>query len=429
MGEQSALKEGALGSNTEALRLSPVSNDELLYRTGVKKPEPKPLKINPLDTLTADTGYTIIGPAARDQKPLTPVEGHPGYATLRDMLGRTQGRAADWRLIEHISSAKERNWPGVKPNEFPNGEIAICGGGASLNKPENLRALRKLQKKGVKVLAVNRTHDYLLSKHIPVWAGVLLDAIPHVKNYMTPRKCVRYYIASQCHPDTHETFNRPELTKYTWHARASGAEVEVLTPEELNNAIASRTSTVGLRSVILAYRMGFRKIHMFGFDSSYDTDMVHAAMRRTSPPELFNADGTLKDEEFEPDTENRNGFRPKPGQMKQTTAYFLTAVGNLMKAVTEGQESISLHAYLKPETVHDMRKVSLVIPERGPTTFYTNSAMAAQADEFKDLVMDISKAIRDGFMDVVFMYVHGDGLIPTIASFFGLHVKKARNNG
>jgi len=366
--------------------------------------------LNPIRLTEAD-GYRVTN-SGGDRPAPKPVEGHAGFVELRDMLGKTGGRIQDWKLIEHIESAKERGWPMVRDDEFwqKNGaEVAICGGGPSLAKPENLRALRALQKRGVHIHAVNRTHDWLFTKGIRVDSAALLDPIPNVKTYITPRKGVRYEIASQCHPETLDVFEKSD--KRLWHARASGAEEMCLTQEELNGAIASRTSSVGLRSVILKYRQGYRHIHLFGFDSSYDTQAIHDLFRQFADAEDIEADGTPKAE-------------PAVGLPKM---HAWKAIGAVISAVVGEKAKLSLHAYLKPETIHDIRPFKLVTPEGQIQMFYSNSAMAAQADEFQNLIHDISMGIFRGAMEQVFMYVHGSGMLPCIAGWYGLHAKKGSN--
>lgn len=364
--------------------------------------------------LSEEDGYRILGTAG-DRPPPKAIDGHAGFVGLRDMFGKGGGRIQDWKLIEHIESAKARGWPMLKDHEFRTkggAEVAICGGGPSLAKPETLRELRRLQKRGVQIHAVNRTHDWLFTKGIRVDSAALLDPIPHVAKYITPRKGVRYYISSQCHPDTLDVFENYD--KRLWHARASGAEEAVLTKEELDGAVASRTSSVGLRSAVLKYREGFRHIHLFGFDSSYDTDTIHDLFRKYAPPEVLKPTGEPLDEELGMDGKAR-------------TAYGWQAIGALLEAKVEGKHDVSLHAYLKPETVHDMRQFKLVAADGQRAVFYSNSAMACQAEEFQFLIKDIAAGIKCGVMEQVFMYVHGTGMLPCIAGFYGLHAKKGFN--
>jgi len=296
--------------------------------------------------------FIQIGPAA------------PQFRPLRDAIPYTKGRLEAWKLVEHVRSAKARNWPGIKPSEFLGQSIAICGGGPSLASLDQLKELRAFQKKGTKVLAINRTHDFLLTKGVVPWAGILLDPVPAVASYITPRRGIRYYVGSQCHPTTFDNFDKPDVQKYIWHA-ASVPEMDAeLTPREMVLRVPANGSTCGLRSILKSYIEGFREIHLFGFDSCMEQ----------------NADGTLK--------------------------------------INDGKPN--LHAYPKPEAILDVKEM-LVPMDDGDRTYYGNTMMFSQADEFQQFLLARDQGLQNGMLEPHTITVHGSGLIPDIARFYGLH--------
>jgi hypothetical protein len=296
--------------------------------------------------------FIQIGPAA------------PQFRPLRDAIPYTKGRLEAWKLVEHVRSAKARNWPGIKPSEFLGQSIAICGGGPSLASLDQLKELRALQKKGTKVLAINRTHDFLLTKGVVPWAGILLDPVPAVASYITPRRGIRYYVGSQCHPSTFDNFDKPDVQKYIWHA-ASVLEMDAeLTAREMVLRVPANGSTCGLRSILKSYIEGFREIHLFGFDSCMEQ----------------NADGTLK--------------------------------------INDGKPN--LHAYPKPEAILDVKEM-LVPMDDGDRTYYGNTMMFSQADEFQQFLLARDQGLQNGMLEPHTITVHGSGLIPDIARFYGLH--------
>lgn len=287
-----------------------------------------------------------------------------GPRPLREVIPYTKGRLETWKLIDHVRKAKARNWPGIKANEFRDGSIAICGGGPSLASLDQLKELRALVKKGTKVLAINRTHDWLLTKGIVPWAGILLDPVPNVASYITPRRGIRYYIGSQCHPDTFDNFDKPDIQKYIWHAASIPELEQELTAEEKRLCVPANGSTCGLRSILKAYIEGFRDIHLFGFDSCMEQ----------------NPDRTLK--------------------------------------VTDGKPN--LHAYHKPEAILDVKEMIIPYPD-GEKTYYGNTMMLSQADEFQEFMLLRDKGLENGMLQPHSIWVHGSGLIPDIARFYGRH--------
>lgn len=322
---------------------------------------------NPLGLTTGD-GYKIAqAPPDIDMAKAITLDGKK-YVMARELVGKSGGRVLDWKLVEHLESARERNWPFVRVNEFRGQEVVICGSGPSIGKLENIKKIRALQKKGAKVHAINRCHDFLITKGITPDSASLLDPIPHVASYIKPRKGVDYFIGFQCHPDTFDVFDKPGINHFVWYCRTSNLIDSQLTPKELAYAVPSRTSTNGLRSIMLNYMRGFRGYHLFGFDSSYETHL------------------------------DENG----------------------VEQITLGPDGKGkLHAHAKPEAIHDV-KTTKVVQNRGDGTifyekdYFCNAAMLAQADEFIKLVDDIREGIRLRTMDDIRFHVYGDGLIPDI---------------
>lgn len=314
------------------------------------------------DVIQLDPSPIFCGTVAN----FTPIvaQAPKGPRPLREVIPYTKGRLETWKLLEHVRSAKARNWPGIKPSEFKGGAIAICGGGPSIAKLEQIKELRGLVKRGCKVLAINRTHDWLFTKGITPWAGILLDPVPAVAGYMTPRRGVRYYVGSQCHPSTFDNFDKPDLQKIIWHA-ASIPELDAeLTPHERIYTVPANGSTCGLRAILLAYMLGLREIHLFGFDSCLEQ----------------NEDRTLKIKDEKP----------------------------------------VLHAYPKPEGILDVKELTIPYPD-GEKVYYGNTMMLAQADEFQEFLLTRDKGLKNGILAHHTIHVHGAGLIPDIARFYGLH--------
>lgn len=320
---------------------------------------------HPLSQLSADLAYKVMG----EKPPTPPVPDEQGLVRLRDAIPLTEGRLQGWALKQHVQDAKKRNWPTFKPFEFSGQSIAICGGGPSLG--YTLYELRNLQMKGTKVMAINRTHDFLLNlpktHNIPwvkPWAGVILESIPQAASYMTATPGVRYYVGSQCHRFTFDALESAE--HYIWHAQSKPELLECLTPEEIRNVIPAIGSTCGLRAILLAYMMGFTDIHLFGMDSCYS------------------------------EHELNNGIRGLNGAPK-------------------------LHAYEKSEAIHDIRELTVKGWDDGTERkYWGNGNMLAQADEFQLFCTWRQKQLALKRMDPHNIIVHGFGLIPDMARAFGL---------
>ena len=247
---------------------------------------------------------------------------------------------------------------------------AICGGGPSLG--HTLHELRALQKAGAKVATINRTQDYLLNlpkthgiPWIKPWAGILLEPTPNAATYMTPTHGVRYYVSSQCSPVTFDKFEKRE--HYIWHARAKPELEACLTPREKALMVPTCGSTCGMRAIMLFYMMGFREIHLFGYDSCYSSREIENG--------LLGGDGAPR-----------------------------------------------LHSYIKPETIHDLKEMVVKGFPDGDRRYFGNGNMLAQADEFQRFMEWRKEALEKHRIEPHDLIIHGYGLIPDIAREYGCHI-------
>jgi hypothetical protein len=87
---------------------------------------------------------------------------------------------------------------------------------------------------------------------------------------------VAVYLASQCSPCLFDAAKDWGLDAMLWHVNAPGMD-ELLTDERARPVhLIGGGSTVGMNAMVLAFAAGFRKIHLYGFDSSYKADEHHA---------------------------------------------------------------------------------------------------------------------------------------------------------
>jgi uncharacterized Rossmann fold enzyme len=161
------------------------------------------------------------------------------------------------------------------------GETAIiCGGGPSLT--DNMGALRKLyDRRRHKIICTNKTYDFLVSRGFMPWAVVLLDPMPHVAKYVTKATAkTKVMIAGQCHEDTFRALAHADC--YLWHAGDNQDEemqpVSLLKSEYPDRAwkVIGGGNTGGLRAIYVAQSVGFRRVHLFGFDSSMRDKRLYA---------------------------------------------------------------------------------------------------------------------------------------------------------
>jgi hypothetical protein len=146
----------------------------------------------------------------------------------------------------------------------------ICGGGPSLG--ETLDSIRELKSAGAKIFALNNTAKFLTENGIKPDVQVIVDPRPQNVEFLEKQWADEVLLASQCHPDLFERCKKIGYPVRLWHACTEGIE-KYIKPESFR---IGGGLTVGLSSLCLVHLLGFREIHLFGYDSSHAKGKSHA---------------------------------------------------------------------------------------------------------------------------------------------------------
>jgi len=166
--------------------------------------------------------------------------------------------------IEHIKAALERGLEEFGPSKAHEKEIAIVGSGPSVK--SQIKKIRALKKKGVFILAVKGAHDFLFKNKIHPHAAVAVDPQPHIircfRKKLPKGEPIRpaYLIASQCCPEVFDYLADQRVI--LWHLLATSSQEVLAKKIQIGGG-----STSGSRAMVLGWMMGFRRFHLFGFDS------------------------------------------------------------------------------------------------------------------------------------------------------------------
>ena len=182
-----------------------------------------------------------------------------------DMVSGFRVNTPDETILQNINSSIRRQLPQFDPHPDQQGEIAIVGGGWSLDEKEIVETCWKT---GAPIIALNGAGKWLMERNIRPAVLMILDARPENASFVIDIPNCKYMIASQCAP---EVFDACTGETYIYHVVSTEDESE--TKDLLDdfyqkhwvNVIGG--STVGLRSITLARMMGFRFINLFGMDS------------------------------------------------------------------------------------------------------------------------------------------------------------------
>lgn len=153
-------------------------------------------------------------------------------------------------------------------------QVAIVGGAPSvLNAFDELR---QRQKDGQEIWALNNARSMLEQAGIEPDAQFVIDARALNAEFVAPHPTMRFYIASQCVPEIFEKLAGCNVT--VMHMATEGMyEYLVDFPTEKPTHLLGGGTTVGLKAMLVAYKLGYKFIHVYGMDSSYDDEGAHHA--------------------------------------------------------------------------------------------------------------------------------------------------------
>jgi hypothetical protein len=177
------------------------------------------------------------------------------------------------KLIEQISGNLEK-YEKVVPSfqgsyVHNDGNAVLVGCGPSIETDEMKASIRQQWASGRPIFAIKGAHDWLVQElNIIPDACVFLDPQDHMVDRLqlagqwpaTHRGCV-YFIASQCSPKMFEHLNGQKIVM--WHALSNVGEKNLLK----GRLMVGGGTTSGMRTFNLAYLMGFKRFHLYGFDS------------------------------------------------------------------------------------------------------------------------------------------------------------------
>lgn len=166
------------------------------------------------------------------------------------------------------NTARDLRWLAAKPEH--KGVAVLVGGGPSLR--DQVEEIRFLQQQGATVFAINAASAWLNARHIAVDYQVIADAKDETASLVDPLARAHLF-ASQVSTKTMEAAPAPIV----WHLAIDDVE-EYFPPQRRvrgGYALIGGGHT-GNSALCVAYAMGFRDLHIFGYDSSHRDDESHA---------------------------------------------------------------------------------------------------------------------------------------------------------
>lgn len=208
----------------------------------------------------------------------------------------------DAQLFAQVQSAVDRDLPILTRHEANDETAVIVGGGPSaVNFIPELTARKK---NGHVIFALNGAGRWLVDHGIDPDALIILDARPeNIRFLFGIPKTTKLYLASQCHPcifDAAEGFD-----VVMWHANYDGKSG---VKENRDTVLIGGGTSVGMRALSVIHTLGFRHVHLYGYDSSYSDTEGHAYEQ-------------LQDEQLERITVEGREFVSPPWMIRQASDF------------------------------------------------------------------------------------------------------------
>lgn len=164
-----------------------------------------------------------------------------------------------------INSRAHTDW--IEASE-PHQRIAVlCGSGPSL--ADTLEEIRAWRSAGAAIFAMNGAARFLNDHGILADYQVMIDARPETAQLVGPAK--EHLFASQVHPDTFAKAPGARL----WHLQIENID-DLIPYRDGNILFLGGAASVGNTATCLAYAMGYRTMHLYGYDSSHREGKGHA---------------------------------------------------------------------------------------------------------------------------------------------------------
>lgn len=167
-----------------------------------------------------------------------------------------------------INSRRPGKWLFAQPAHSR--PAILCGSGPSLK--HSLDEVRSLVRDGGMLIALNGAAAYLDNHGMLPDYQVILDAQQRTAELVGPAR--HHLFASQAHPDCWERAPDAQM----WHLQVEG--IDALLPDDPpyddDYTLIGAASSVGVTALVVAYALGCRTLHCFGYDSSNKGEASHA---------------------------------------------------------------------------------------------------------------------------------------------------------
>lgn len=177
----------------------------------------------------------------------------------------------DEELQANIKWNSSQKHPWLKAGKVTTAPAVFVGGGPSVE--DYVHEIIALQNMGATIFAMNGSSRWARARGIRVDYQVMADA-REASAELVDTGAPNHLFASQCHPATFAAAPAPTL----WHLELGSIEA-LLDQERVRKGgyvLIGGGSSVGNSALCVAFAMGYREMHIFGYDSCQRDNRAHA---------------------------------------------------------------------------------------------------------------------------------------------------------
>lgn len=171
--------------------------------------------------------------------------------------------------LENASINVRRTLPWLEMSPPSGRPLVIVAGGPSLKD-----RYHEIWSHRGDVMALNNAYAFLVERDIIPEYFMLLDARPQNLEFVrNPHRETMHYLAAQCDPSVFDALKDYDTTLYL--TTLEGIDEVVAGIDKPKHKVAGTVGTVGVKALCLAHALGYKELHLYGYDSSY-ADSHHA---------------------------------------------------------------------------------------------------------------------------------------------------------
>jgi hypothetical protein len=183
-------------------------------------------------------------------------------------------------VFRNIGINSQRKLPWLKELPQNTGVAVIVGGGPSL--AQTIPMIKGHAQAGHSVFALNNAASFLVEQGVTPGLQIIIDPRPQNIKFVVDRPAKRFLLSSQCDPSLFESLEGCDVT--VLQPAMEGIREHL--PEGSTATLIGGGITAGLTAMAAVYTLGYREIHLYGYDSSdADDGNAHAYAQDENDPE------------------------------------------------------------------------------------------------------------------------------------------------